>query len=54
MPINKTILLKLNEKTENQNDVREFLLALINFEKDNKGWYKKEYKKILERCCREE
>ena len=48
MALNKTILKKLNEKTEGNLEMREFLIAIMQYESESRGWYEKDYVKILE------
>jgi hypothetical protein len=54
MAINKTILKKLNEKTVEEMEIRNFLTAVIQFESESRGWFEKDYIKILEENCKEE
>ena len=54
MALNKTILKKLNEKTAGQPELREFLTAIMQFESESRGWFEKDYVKILEENCKEE
>jgi len=46
--INKEILIKLKEKTQNDYLQREFLTEIFQFEDETRGWYDKEYNKLLE------
>lgn len=48
MALNKTILKKLNEKTEGDLEMCEFLIAIMQYESESRGWYDKDYVKILE------
>ena len=48
MALNKTILKKLNEKTDGNLEMREFLIAIMQYESESRGWYDKDYVKILE------
>ena len=54
MAINKTILKKLTEKTVGENEIRNFLTAIMQFESEPRGWFDKEYLRILEEHCKEE
>ena len=54
MALNKTILKKLNEKTAGEPEIREFLTAIMQFESEARGWFEKDYVKILEENCKEE
>lgn len=48
MALNKTILKKLNEKTDGEPEVRDVLIAIMQFESEPRGWFEKQYVKILE------
>lgn len=48
MALNKTILQKLNEKTTGDMEMRDFLIAIMQYESESRGWYDKDYVKILE------
>jgi len=54
MALNKTILKKLNEKTAGEAKVLDVLIAIMQFESEQRGWYEKRYVKILEENCKEE
>lgn len=54
MALNKTILKKLNEKTAGETEIRDFLTAIMQFESEPRGWFEKDYVKILEENCKEE
>lgn len=54
MALNKTIIIKIREKTINEPDIGNFLVKLLEFESDSPGWWKKEYITILENACKEE
>lgn len=53
MALNKNILKKIESKTKNDELMRSFLVDIIQFESQNKGWYEKEYVKLLEKYCEE-
>lgn len=53
MAINEKILQKVNEKTQNNPQMRDFLLRLINFEVEGHGWFMKTYKQELEDIVKE-
>lgn len=54
MALNKTIIKKIREKTENDPDVGDFLVKLLEFESGSPGWFTKEYAMILDASCKEE
>lgn len=54
MALNKNILKKLNGKTVGEIEIRDFLTAIMQFESEPRGWFEKEYLKILEENCKEE
>lgn len=54
MALNKKILKKLNEKTTNEPEIRDFLIGIMQFESEPRGWYEKDYVKILDESCKEE
>lgn len=54
MALNKTMLKKLNEKTAGDTKVRDVLIAIMRFESEPRGWFEKDYVKILEENCKEE
>ena len=55
MALNKTILVKLAEKTAGDPELRDFLSEIFQFESTpKKGWYEKKYAEYLEKYCREE
>lgn len=54
MALNKTILIKLKQKTESRPELAAFLQELLEFESDSPGWYKNGYSDILEKTCKEE
>jgi hypothetical protein len=54
MPLNKTIIKKIRDKTVNESDVGDFLLNLLEFESESPGWYRDKYIAFLECACKEE
>lgn len=54
MALNKTIIKKVREKTENDPEVGDFLVKLLELEGGSPGWYIKKYAAILDASCREE
>jgi len=46
--LNKEILIKLKNKTQDDSAQREFLTQIFLFEEGTRGWYDKEYNKILD------
>ncbi len=54
MALNKTILKKLNERTGGETEIRDFLAAIMQFESEPRGWFEKDYVKILEENCKED
>ena len=54
MALNKIILKKLKEKTAGDIEMHEFLTAIMLFESEPRGWFEKEYVKILEDTCKGE
>ena len=55
--MNKNILMKLNEKTKDDEMQRNFLLEIFKYEftaKTKKGWYKGKYEELLEKSIGEE
>lgn len=53
MALNKSIMLKVREKTEKESDIGDFLIDLLEFESGLPGWYKTKYSEILEKFCKE-
>lgn len=53
MALNKKILTKVKQKTEDDQAMDKFLTDLLNFESGQRGWYKKPYAEILENACKE-
>jgi len=53
MALNKTILMKLKQKTDLEPDLAEFLVSLFEFEAEPRGWYNKVYSDVLEKSCKE-
>lgn len=54
MALNKTILLKLVEKTSDDPDMQAFLKDVLQFESTPKaGWFEKKYAELLETHCKE-
>lgn len=53
MALNKTILKKLESKTSEDINIRNFIVDILQFESKNKGWYEKEYNNILENYYKE-
>lgn len=55
MALNKSILMKLNEKTKNDEQQHTFLLKIFKYEfSGKKGWYKERYEEILKESMGEE
>lgn len=54
MGLNKDILMKLDHYTKDNQNIRDFLLDIIKFESQDKGWFDKEYNKILLKHFKEE
>lgn len=54
MALNRTILLKLAEKTSEDKDIQAFLSDIFQFESVPRGWYEKKYNELLEKYCMEE
>ena len=54
MSINEKILEKLNNKTKDNPEIKEFLIKLLRKESDGLGWYKDTYKELLEEIVKEE
>ena len=54
MALNKTIIKKIQVKTEKEPDIRNFLINLLEFESEPQGWYTQKYADILEKTCKEE
>jgi hypothetical protein len=54
MAINKTILVKLKEKTNDDAVMCKFLTEIIEFESTQPGWFEKDYLKILDAIMMEE
>lgn len=55
MALNKTILLKLAEKTSKDKELQAFLSDILQLESTPKtGWYDKKYSELLEKHCGEE
>lgn len=53
MALNKTILKKLSEKTAGEAEILDFLTAIMQFESESRGWFEKDYVRILEENCKE-
>lgn len=53
MALNKNILTKVKQKTENDQAMDNFLMDLLEFESGQHGWYKNPYAEILENACKE-
>lgn len=53
MALNKKILTKVKQKTENDYAMDKFLMDLLEFESEQPGWYKTRYVEILENACKE-
>jgi hypothetical protein len=54
MALNKTILKKLNEKTKGEPEIQDFLISIMQFESESRGWFEKEYVQSLEKYCKED
>ncbi len=53
MALNKIILLKIVEKTENLPGIRDCLIKLLEFESGTPGWWTEKYNEIIEASCKE-
>jgi hypothetical protein len=51
MALNKKILTKVKQKTENDQAMDKFLMDLLEFESEQRGWYKTRYAELLENAC---
>lgn len=51
MALNKTILKKVTQKTDENPELQDFLQKLLEFESEPRGWYTKAYAEILEKVC---
>lgn len=49
--MNRTIIDKLKNKTENDLNMRKFLWKLCDFEETDHGWYEKPYNGFIETYC---
>ena len=54
MALNKIILQKLKEKTQNSQNIQSFLLDIFQYESTTTGWYQKKYKDLLESHIKED
>lgn len=52
--INRSILKKLNEKTKNEENQREFIMEILQAETRGLGWYKNFYKEKIEEFAAKE
>ena len=48
MALNKTIIKKINEKAEGNDSLKKCLVEILQLESKGRGWYTREYTKILE------
>lgn len=49
MALNKQILKKIGEKTEDNKKMQKFLSDIFQFESEPKGWYTNKYKELVEK-----
>lgn len=55
MPLNQQILKKLNEKTQQNLSIKQFLTEIYCFENDETpGWYGSKYQELLKKYCKVE
>lgn len=55
MALNKTIIVKLKEKTKSKPELQAFIVALVQFESEaERGWYEKTYSSLLDEHCKED
>ena len=54
MALNKTIIMKIREKTEDEPEIGDFLVKLLEFESGKRGRWKQVYSSTLENACTEE
>jgi len=47
MTINRRIIEKIKDKTEDDLSTRKFLIKLLEKESEGLGWFKNEYKELL-------
>ncbi len=52
--INMDILKKLNEKTKNENNQKEFIMEILQLESQGLGWFKKPYNEKIEKYVNKE
>jgi len=52
--LNRIILKKLKEKTKSEATVQDFLISIMQFESESRGWFEKEYVQNLEKYCKED
>lgn len=48
------IIEKITNQCENEHLLKKLLIQLLDFETLGKGWWKEDYKKILDECIMEE
>ena len=48
------ILKKLNEKTKNENNQKEFIMEILQLESQGLGWFKKPYNEKIEKYVNKE
>ena len=53
MALNKTIIIKIREKTESEPDIGDFLVNLYGFQSESIGQWKVKYGSVLESACKE-
>ncbi|MEA5078553.1 MAG: hypothetical protein VB013_08285 [Anaerolineaceae bacterium] len=49
MNVNKRIIEKINEKTQEDQYTRQFLFDLLDKESEGLGWFKSEYKELIKK-----
>ena len=54
MALNKIILQKLKEKTQDSQNIQSFLLDIFQYESTTTGGYQKKYKDLLESHIKED
>ncbi len=52
MAINKNILVKVMEKTENNDNMRNFIVNILQEESKGIGWYSKLYKTEIDKATK--
>lgn len=54
MAVNEKIIQEIINKTENNSNIRRFLVDLLQYEMGAPGWYTKEYRQRIEAAVKEE